>query len=260
VQRSSQKEFGMLEDETMHALLRLSVLPERPRFFDELRNRMQEHDRASARRWRLAAIVAAAVAISVVAAASVLAAQTLRSSATGKTAVVDRTIACRVAPTHAVYVSGSVDIHVDANNTNTARFYPGVASVTTWPRYATPNDTRSAILGQLSINSAEKGITVDPLRCRTSRQSVPLRPAGLPSNGTDTAHFLGGTYRVCAGAGRVFVHYRVTEVGGMPQKAQVAVRSDNRRTTPLAYIDWTPKRVTTFTPTTCNPFQYITVP
>jgi hypothetical protein len=249
-----------LEDETRDALRRLSVPAERQRFFEELRSGMQEHDRASARRWRLTSMAAAAVAISAVAAASVLAAQARHSSATGKTTVVDRTISCQVAPTHAVYVAASVDIHASPDHNNPARFFPALVGVTTWPRYATPNDTRSAILGQFSINSAEKGITVDPLRCRTSRQSVPLRPAGLPSNGTDTAHFLGGTYRVCAGAGRVFVHYRVTEVGGVPQKAQVAARNDDRRTTPLAYIDWTPKRVTTFTPAVCNPFQYLTVP
>jgi hypothetical protein len=260
VQRSSQREFGMLEDETKDALRRLSVPPERPRFFDELRNRMQEHDRASARRWRLTAIAAAAVAISVVAAASVLGAQTLRSSATGKTTVVDRTIACRVAPTHAVYVSGSVDIHASADHNNPARFYPGVASVTTWPRYATPNDPRSAILGQFTLNGSEKGITVDPLRCRTSRNSVALLPAGLPSNGTDTASFLGGIQRVCDGAGRVLVHYRVTEVDGVPQQAHVAVRDDNRRAKPLAYIDWTTKRVTTYTPAACLPYRYIPLP
>jgi hypothetical protein len=261
VQRSSQKEFGMarLEDETRDALRRLSVPAERPRFFEELRSRMQEHDRVSARRWRLTSMAAAAVTVSAVAAASVLAAQTLHSSATEKTAVVDRTISCQVAPTHAVYVAASVEIHVIASLTNPARVIPAVVGVTTWPRYATPSD-RSVILGQLNFSAAVKGLTVDPLRCRTSRKSVALRPAGLPSNGTHTASFLGGTYRVCRGASRVLVRYRVTEVGGLPQKAQVAVRNEDRRAKPLAYIDWTTKRVTTYTLAGCSPFQYITVP
>jgi hypothetical protein len=249
-----------LDDKTRDALRRLSVPPERPRFFEELRGRMQEHDRASARRWRSTGMAAAAVAISAVAAASVLAAQTRDSSPTGKSVVIDRTISCQVAPTRAVYVSGSVDIHASADHNNPARFFPAVVGVTTWPRYATPDDTRSAILGQFSINSTQKGIVVDPLRCRRSQKSVPLRPAGLPSNGTDTAKFLGGAYRVCDGAGRVLVHYRVTELGGVPKQAQVAVRNDNERMTPLAYVDWTTKRVTTYTPADCSPFQYIPVP
>jgi hypothetical protein len=249
-----------LEDETRDALRRLSVPAERQRFFEELRSRMQEHDRASARRWRLTSMAAAAVAISAVAAASVLAAQTRHSSATGKTTVVDRTISCQVAPTHAVYVAASVDIHASPDHNNPARFFPALVGVTTWPRYATPNDPRSAILGQLALNGSEKGITVDPLRCRTSRNSVALLPAGLPSNGTDTASFLGGVQRVCDGAGRVLVHYRVTEVDGVPQQAHVAVRDDDRRAKPLAYIDWTTKRVTTYTPAACLPYRYIPVP
>lgn len=248
-----------LEDETRDELRRLSVPPERPRFFDELRNRMQEHDRASARRWRLIGIAAAAIAISVVAAASVLAAQTLRSSPAGKTSVIDRTVSCAVAPTHAVYVSAAVEIHVSANQTSPAQTYPAVAGVTTWPRYAKPNDT-SVIVGQFNVNGAEKGIRVDALRCRPSRKSVPLRPAGLPSNGTVTASFLGRTDRVCRGAGRVLVHYRVTDAGGVPQKAQIAVRNDGRRAKPLAYIDWSVKRATTYAAASCSPFQYITVP
>lgn len=249
-----------LEDETREALRRLSVPPERPRFFEELRVRLQEHDRAAARRWRLTAIGAAAIAVVAVAAASVLAASSGGPSTSGKTTVVDRTISCQVAPTRQVYVDAWVTRHVGAEQNNPARDLPALVGVATWPRYAKPNDTRSAIVGQFGFNAANKGLVVDGVRCRTSHERVPLRPGDLPANGTATASFKGGIGQLCPAAGRVLVHYRVNQTGGIPQRAQVAIRDDDKRLTPLAYIDWTPKRVTTFTPNSCSTYPYVAVP
>jgi hypothetical protein len=263
VQRSSQKECVVprLEDETKDALRRLSVPAEGPRFFEELRGRMQEHDRAAARRWRLTSLALGAAAVSALAAASVLAAASIHSAPAGKTAVVDRTISCRVAPTqYGVYVAAWVTIHRAADQNNPAYLFPANVGVTTWQRNAKPNDPRSPLIGQLAFNSAKKGVFVDRVRCRSSKRRVPLGPARLPSNGTNTESFKGGIQQVCRGAARILVHYRVTETGGVPQKAQVAVRDDNRRLTPLAYLDWTPKRVTTFTPISCSTYQSIANP
>lgn len=249
-----------LEDETKEALRRLSVPAERPRFFDELRGRMLEHDRAAARRWRLTSLALGAAAAAALAAASVLAATSGHSVASGKTTVVDRTISCRVAATHQVYVDALVTIHQAAEQNNPAYVFPANVGVATWPRYAKPNDTQSAILGQFGFKATKKGVTVDRLRCKTSAKRVPLRAAGLPSNGTNTESFKGGIRQLCPARPRVLIHYHVTEAGGLPQKAQVAVRNDNARRTPIAYIDWTAKRVTSFTPISCSTYPYMTVP
>lgn len=250
-----------LEDETTDALRRLVVPPERPRFFEELRGRILEHDRAAARRWRLTSLAFAAIAISVVAAASVLAAASSHSSAAGKTIVVDRTISCRVASKqYGVYVGAWVTIHRAADQNNPADVFPASVAVTTWQRNANPSDPRSPLIGQLAFNSSKQGISVDRLRCGGSRRHVPLGSAGLPSNGTNTESFKGGIQQVCRGATRILIHYRVTEVGGRPRQAKVAIRSDSARMTPLAYVDWTPKRVTSFTPISCTTYQSISNP
>lgn len=249
-----------LEDETREALRRLAVPPERARFFDELRGRMQEHDRAAARRWRLTSLALGAAAVSALAAASVLAATSGHSAASGKTSVVDRTISCQVAPTHQVYVGAWVTIHRAADQNNPAYVFPASVGVTTWQRNANPSDPRSPLIGQLAFNSSKKGIFVDRLRCAGSRRHVPLGSAGLPSNGTNTESFKGGIQQVCRSVTRILIHYRVTEVGGRPRQAKVAIRSDNARMTPLAYVDWTPKRVTSFTPINCTTYQSISNP
>ena len=248
-----------IEDETRDALRRLSAPPERARFFEQLRHRMQEQDRRAARHWRAIGLALAAVVLAVVAAASVLAAETHRSAATK--VVLERTVSCRVLPrTHAVYIAAYVTLHVSGDANNPPRVFAGHVDVTTLPWKTHPSDPMSPLRGQFSFATNANSLTVDQARCNRSPLSVPFNPAGLSSNGTQTQSFNGGIQQVCTGAARVLIHYRVTEAGGAPLQAQVAIRDDDRRRRPLAYIEWSPKRVTTFTRSTCSPYRYIPYP
>lgn len=136
-------------DDVREALRRLSVPPESPRFFEELRGELHAQDRRAARRWRLASIALAAVAAAAVAAAAVLAGVAARS---GATVVLDRTVSCRVAPTHAVYVSAWVTRNDGYSETVTpGRPDPGYVGVTTWPR-VNPNN-RNDLIGQFAFSA-----------------------------------------------------------------------------------------------------------
>lgn len=234
------------------ALENLAVPPERARFFEELRERIHEHDRAMARRWRIVSLVLAVMLLAVFASATVLA-ETRNSSTT----TIERTLSCRISSRDAVYVSANVSFHINGDALNPARDVPGRVDVTTWPWQSNPEDARSPVLGQLTFSATRDTPTVDRVRCAASHANVPFTAAHLVSQGTVTAAFNGGTQRVCSGAGRALIHYRITEVGGIPSKAQVAIREADARKAALAYIQWTTKKATVFTRSSCSPFRYI---
>lgn len=243
-------------DDVREELRRLSVPPESPRFFEKLRGELHAHDRRAARQWRVASISLAAVAASAVAAAAVLAGVAARAGA-GPTVVIDRTISCRVAPTHAVYLSAWVT-RQNPYEPPPGQVAPGLVGVTTWPRVNPSN--RNDLVAQFAFNAAESDVHVDSMQCGRTRSTVRFGPARLSPNGTDTRTFVGGIDQVCTGSPRVLIHYRIVETSGLPRTAQVGIRDDSARATPLAYVEWSPKRVTTFTNGNCVPFTSIRLP
>lgn len=203
----------MRDDEIGRALERLAVPPEDPAFFTELRGRLRELDRASARRWRRAAVALAAVAAAAVAAVVAVA------TARGGGAVLDRTLTCTVA--------GPV---------------PGV-SLEAWPQ--TPGGGPAGLrLGDagarlLGFASSVTGFVLDGARCRGTATAVPLQQDTLP---TVVAYSSGYERYVarCFPAGRLLLRIRLALGGdGRPRRAVVALRaaSDGR---PLALVRWQP--------------------
>lgn len=232
-------------------LARFPVPPERPRFFEELRDRMQEHDRESARRWRRVSATLAAVAAAAIASAAVLAATVVRS---GGTTVVDRTISCQVqflTTAHALDVQASTFSENPSSPSGTA---PASVGVTTFARKVDPSDPKSSWVAQLAFQSVKNSLSVDRVKCRPSRRQVPFTSKGLTSNGTQTPTFKGGIQQRCISASRALIHYRIVETGGVPERAQVAVRNEDARFAPIAYIEWAPNRVTSYTESNCVPY------
>lgn len=232
------------------ALAKLELPPEPPRFFEELRERMREHDHAAARRWRRVSVVLAGVAVAAIATAVAFAASTL--SVGGASKVVEGTISCPVrvlTKAHAVDVGAWTVTH---NSALPASFRAAGIGVTTDPRNVKPGDPSSKQIIQLSLQSgAVNGMAVDVPFCSRSSRSVPLRPAGLPSAGTATPTFRSSFEQRCVTTARALIHYRVTEKGVVPVRAQVAVADDNPKMTPVAFVEWAPQRVTAFFGNSC---------
>jgi len=227
-------------------LQRLVAPPEPPGFADELWERVQASEHASARRWRLTSIALAVVAIAAVAAATALAA-TLASSP-GKTTI-DQTVSCTTVlqgqrPT--VWLWGNVK----------TRLSP-VASVQVLP-------TGPTILGgvwklptpELSFATAKDSFVIDHATCAPSHRQVPLAAAGLPASIPITTTFKGNFRESCVIADRadgdqVLLHIRLILSGGVPVRAELAAR--NAATgKPFAYLVWTPTRVASFFASSCS--------
>lgn len=234
------------------ALARFPVAPEAPRFFEGLRERMSEHDRALARRWRRVSVALALVSVMAIAAAAVLAASSA-SSGPASTRVVDRTISCPVQflqNAHALDIGASTEID---NTTLPPAMRVANLDVFTVLRHTNPKDPRSFFVPQLEFLSRKDSLKTDTPFCRGSRRHVPLRSAGLPSNGTLTPSFVGRVNVRCIAAARALIRFRVTETGGVPTRAQVAIRNDDARTSPIAYLSWAPRRLTSFLENRCVP-------
>jgi hypothetical protein len=227
-------------------LQRLVAPPEQPGFADELWERVQAAEHASAHRWRLTSIALAVVAIAAVAAATALAA-TLASSP-GKTTI-DQTVSCTTA------LQGQRPVVWLWGNVRT-RLTP-VASMQVLPIGPT-------LLGgvwklptpELSFATAKDSFVIDHATCTPSRRRVPLAAAGLPASIPITTTFKGDFREICVVANRahadpVLLHIRLTLSGGVPTHAELAARNAVTGK-PFAYVAWTPTRVASFFASTCS--------
>lgn len=109
------------------------------------------------------------------------------------------------------------------------------------------------IVPALAVGAASTEVSIDRSVCRRARGNVPLSAAGLPSNGVLTPSFLGGLRQICkVPTPRVLMRYRVVIGRAGATHAQVAIRADNRRMTPIAFLDWRPTRIATFLSARCS--------
>ncbi|HET7572349.1 MAG TPA: hypothetical protein VFJ77_06745 [Gaiellaceae bacterium] len=207
-------------------LERLTVPERRPEFLDELRGRLQEEDRASARRWRRVAVCAAAIALGAAAAASVVAAV-----ARGGGSTVDRTVSCATGD-----MGGTRGFGLDAVPVQRSFGY-GSLGVTT--------DQGSTNL--FVLDTRFKGFQLDGRSCHTTRAEVPLTRRGLPSTPSQSG-------RCIFLPARILVRVRVRlDASGKPRSALVAVRMIRKqRQRPLAFAKWSPKRARTWFSTACR--------
>ena len=230
---------------------RLAAPQPRPGFHDELWERVEAAERAATRRWRRTSIALAVVAVSAVAAATALAA-TLTSSQ--RASVIDETLSC------ATTLQGQrpliwVQAHVKTRQIPVAGFdvetTPGGNSVVA----GAPN----AVTQQLAVAAAKDGFGVDDVTCAPSHRRVQLAAAGLPASTTITTTFIGSFWESCAiadraRADRALLHVHVTLADGVPTRAQLAVRNEATNK-PIAYVVWTPTRVSSFFAQACKVFH-----
>lgn len=224
---------------------RLAAPEPRPGFHDELWERVEAAERAATRRWRRTSIALAVVAVSAVAAATALAA-TLASSQ--RTSVIDKTLSC------ATELQGQRPVIWVQANVKTQQIPVASLEVLTTP------DTNSAATSpasqQLAVAAAKDGFGVDDATCAPSHRRVPLAASGLPASTTITTTFLGSFWQSCAiadraHADRVLLHVHVTLAGGVPTRAELAVRNEATNKA-IGYIVWTATRVSSFFAQTCK--------
>jgi hypothetical protein len=221
--------------------------PPPPDFRDRLWERAEERSRIVARRWRLAAVAATVVAITAMTGASVLALGGNRYSAT---TTFDETLSCTVPQ------RGGIPV-LDVGAAPTGWFFDG-------------HGNRLPHAGSILIGSASESGTTDfmavtsarggygPLHapgCTPARQ-IPLARAGLPLFDTFVAPNpgLGSTGNMnasCFTGSRITARLHATIKKGAAVSAQLAVRSGKKQR-PVAFVDWTPKRVTVYFSGDCH--------
>ncbi len=109
-----------------------------------------------------------------------------------------------------------------------------------------------------SVTDARKGFMpqLDPA-CKAAPRVV-LGPAGLPKEGVylRNERGLGGDfgYRCFSGARITIRSHVVISSAGAPTSARLIVRT-GKKLRPVAYIDWTPNKVTTYLSPDCGPSQ-----
>jgi hypothetical protein len=224
---------------TRHAVEQLELDPVDEDYFDRTWCAIESGERRALRTWRRLAVASALVAL--VAVGSAAAVLTRPQSAAAR--VVEATVSCAAQPRaglHKITVNGGVAV---------PGRYPGDVSL-----WSVEKQAAGKIVSQIEFASTLDSVIVDRAVCKPSRAVVPLVPAGLPSNGVITPTFLGTFQDYCTlGSARVLVHYRVTLGPNGAVAGKLAIRADDKRHTPIAYIDWRPAKMPSFLSSRCTP-------
>jgi hypothetical protein len=217
----------MREAELLFEASEPHAAPASEEFFDELWRLAEQRQRVAARRWRRAA-----AALAVVALASLTTAAVFASGRSGA-AVVDQTWSCAVTPT----ITGvpRIEMHASVDTPRTTAFF----QLTVMPDASTEFHE----LTQLSFFHRPDSFTVDEHRCSRSKAVIPFGTAKLVPNGVVTTSFVGGVGALCATGASIIFHVRATLAHGTPTRARVAIRTGRK---PVAYVDWSPKRISTY--------------
>ena len=218
-----------------------------PRFREELWERVDARQRLVARRWRVAAIVATAAAVAAGSGAGVLA---FGAGGGGVAATTfDQTRSCPVS------VQGGIPIaqlHAHATYTFTSN-----AKAITLPAGAGFDDPGPAGASLGGVGQAQHGYGFSTDICKRAPR-IPLARSGLPFYGvfkTGEPGFgsLDNGARCWVGT-RITVRVRaIVGANDTPVSGAVAMRTGKRKLRPMAYIEWTPKRVAVWMSPDCHP-------
>lgn len=223
--------------------------PPPPDFRDRLWELAEERAHRRAWRWRVVALAATAAGAAAVSAATVLA---FGSGAAAPTTTFDQTVRCtvpvvggapvfvlRAEPDHStaisggskmLFLAGQVDVVLDATGIGYGQvFAAGFTSV------------------RNGWGPADKNL------CKPAPR-IPLSHAGIPREGVyvkGETGLNGGAGARCLSGATITVRVHATIVAGAATAGQVAVRS-GKHLRPMAFVDWTPKRLTTYLTSDCQ--------
>lgn len=189
----------------------------------------------------------AAIALALVAAAGAYAAPANSAGAGGVTRVVDRTYLCGVRAERYVDVNASVALPPDSSG------HPILAQLWLDTVHKTaPVGGLMAVVPQVEFEGRKNSLQVDNALCHPTSRRVPLGHAGLPLYETATPHVFGHVDERCVTSRRVVVRFRIEMKNGAPQRALFAVRDGNARSRPAEFINWHPRKITTYVGKRCT--------
>jgi hypothetical protein len=158
---------------------------------------------------------------------------------------IDATYSCRVQAQHFI----SLDTSVTLPPVN-GRAQPGVLSLSTGVKVIKHGDT-TTVLSQLGVQAVKNGLKIDKSSCRHVKQQVPLKPKGLPTPATIVTPTLRGyDNENCNTTARVLFRLRLKLTNQKPSHALLAVRNTNGK--PVAFYNWTTKKVSIYTSLACS--------
>jgi hypothetical protein len=165
------------------------------------------------------------------------------------TAVVDRTVSC-----HVPVQAGIPILTIKAAPVSTFLAADGSRKFLNAQLFADVGDTNS--LGQtlLGVANVPNGYGAPATDFCKPASRIPLAPSGVPQEGVYRSYSQGlgeGEGARCITAATVTIRLRATITKGIAVAAQLAVRS-GRKQRPIAFVAWTPKKVTTYLTDDCQ--------
>lgn len=165
---------------------------------------------------------------------------------TGVTTI-DATYSCHVRHQHFVDLGASVTLP-PANN----KPQPGVLVLTTGVKTVTRNGVTITV-SQVGLSAAKNSLKIDKASCPRVKRQIPLKPKGLPTPPiTVTPTLFGHDSEQCGTAARVLVRLRLTSTNHVPSRALLAIRNDNARRRPIAFYDWSPRKISVYPGKSCS--------
>lgn len=228
--------------------------PPRRAFHQELWEKIAAAEHAAARRWRAVAVVAAALAAAGTAAAGVLAVDT------GETGPLDRTLSCP-APQNRLdvlaHVTGSPTYVYQPGLPSKGKFVPHPALVEVDAgRHLIRNagiDTLYQTIFAGASPAYKSGYSFDGSVCKEVKP-IPFTSTGLKRIGVFTGTQGGGISAECPLGNPATLRMRVMlGKSGAPTAATLTLRG-GRKLQPVAYVEWTPTRVTAWLARGCDPY------
>jgi hypothetical protein len=180
------------------------------------------------------------------AALSVHASSAASARATALTSTIDKTYSCPVRRQHFVEIFATVT-YPPVNN----QPQPGVLALTTVVKTINHNGTQET-LSQLSLQARKNSLRIDQSSCRRVKQQIPLTRKGL--RGTPlvaTPNRVGNDNVQCGTKGRVLFRLRLKLKNGKPIHALLAIRNEKANHRPIAFYDWTARKVSAYTANSC---------
>jgi hypothetical protein len=170
----------------------------------------------------------------------------LRQAAT-PVSTLDKTYSCRVRRQHFVNLYASVTLPPVDN-----RRQPAALVLNTGTKTVTQGGT-TVTPPQLNLRAVQKNsLRIDTSSCRRVKQRIPVKPKGLPSPPTTvTPTLFGHDGEQCGTAARVLVRLRLETMNDTPTRALLAIRNDNASRRPIAFYDWSPRKVSVCIGKTC---------
>ncbi|HEX4324217.1 MAG TPA: hypothetical protein VHZ77_06245 [Gaiellaceae bacterium] len=163
-----------------------------------------------------------------------------------RASTIDATYSCRVGSQHVVNLSGTVTLPPVKNQPQ-----PGLLVLTTGAKTVTKGGTTTTV-SQVGLSAKKNSLRIDKSSCRRVKHQIPLKPKGLVGPITVTPRLFGHVSEACGPTtARVLVRLRLQITAGAPTHALLAVRNDNAKNRPIAFYNWSPRKVSGYTGKSC---------